>query len=121
MITNDRNKIKDMMLQFNLKQLIQEATHFTEHSSSLIDLILVCNERNILISGVVDPFIPDQIRYHCPTIVVLKFVRPSLKTYTRKIWYYARAECDQYREILGRHDLEIKIRNKKILILVLTF
>ena len=69
MLTNDRNKIKDMMLQFNLKLLIQEATHYTEHSASLIDLILVRNESNILVSGVVDPFIPDQIRYHCPTIV----------------------------------------------------
>lgn len=114
MLTNDRNKIKDMMLQFNLKQLIQEATHYTEHSSSLIDLILVRNESNILTSGVVDPFIPDQIRYHCPTIVLLKFVRPSLRTYKRKIWYYARADFDQYREILGTHDLEMQIRNKDI-------
>ncbi|MEW8547098.1 MAG: endonuclease/exonuclease/phosphatase family protein, partial [Candidatus Thiodiazotropha sp.] len=78
MLTNDGNKIKDMTLQFNLKQLIQEATHFTEHSASLIDLILVSNESNILKSGVADPFIPDQLRYHCPTIVLLKFVRPSL-------------------------------------------
>ena len=84
------------MLQFNLKQLIQEATHYTEHSVSLIDLILVGSESNILASGVADPFIPDQIRYHCPTIVLLKFVRPSLKSYKRKIWYYARADFDQY-------------------------
>ena len=84
------------MLQFNLKQLIHEATHYTEHSVSLIDLILVGSESNILASGVADPFIPDQIRYHCPTIVLLKFVRPSLKSYKRKIWYYARADFDQY-------------------------
>ena len=82
MLTKDRNKIKDMMLQFYLRQLIQEATHYmyTEHSSSLTDLILVCNESNILTGGVVDPFIPDQIRYHRPSIVLLKFIRPFLKT-----------------------------------------
>ena len=66
MLTNDRNKIRDMMLQFNLKQLIQWATHYTENPASLIDLILVRDESNILASGVADPFIPDQIRYYCP-------------------------------------------------------
>ena len=55
--------MKDLIQNYNLKQLIQEDTHFTENSSSLLDLILVRNSSNILTSGVVDSFIPDQIRF----------------------------------------------------------
>ena len=40
MMTNDNNKIRDTctMLHYNLSQVIKDATHFTENSSSLIDL-----------------------------------------------------------------------------------
>ena len=35
------NKMTDLIQEYNLTQLINEPTHFTENSSSLIDLILV--------------------------------------------------------------------------------
>ena len=72
--------MKDLMQLYELKQLIKEATHYTEHSASLIDLIMVRNESNILTSGVADPFISDQVRYHCPMVVLLKFTRPTLRS-----------------------------------------
>ena len=76
MHSNNNNKMKDLIQNYNLKQLIQEDTYFTENSSSLLDLILVLNSSNILTSGVVDYFIPDQIRFHCPILVILKFLHP---------------------------------------------
>ena len=103
MLSNENNRVKDLMQLYRLKQLIKEATHYTEHSASLIDLIMVRNESNILTSGVADPFISDQIRYHCPTLVLLKFTRPTLTSYKRKIWNYARADFDKFREILREH------------------
>ena len=66
MRTNGNNKIKDSIQNYNLEQLINEDTHLTENSSFLIDLILVRYSSNILMSGVADLFIPDQIRFHCP-------------------------------------------------------
>ena len=59
------------MPEFNLTQLISEPTHFTKDSSSKLDLILVPNKANVLFSRVIDPFTPEQVRYHCPTIVLL--------------------------------------------------
>ena len=59
MHSNNSNKMKDLIQNYNLKQLIQEDTHFTENSSSLLDLILVRNSSNILTSGVVDSFTSD--------------------------------------------------------------
>ena len=60
----NNNKIKELMQEYNMKQLISGPTNFTEHSSTLIDLMLVRNNNNILTSGVIDTFIPNQIRYH---------------------------------------------------------
>ncbi|MCG7875097.1 MAG: endonuclease/exonuclease/phosphatase family protein, partial [Candidatus Thiodiazotropha endolucinida] len=58
MSQNNSNKMTELMLEYNLTQLISEPTHFTESSSSLLDLILVRNCSNILLSGVADPFYP---------------------------------------------------------------
>ena len=41
MHSNNNNKIKHLIQNYSLKQLIQEDTRFTENSSSLLDLILV--------------------------------------------------------------------------------
>ena len=79
MHSNNNNKMKDLIQNYNLKQLIQEDTHFTENSSSLLDLILVRNSSNILTSGVVDSFFRDQIRFHCPILVILNFYTHQLR------------------------------------------
>ena len=76
MAQNAPNKMSELVLEYNLTQLISEPTHITETSSSILDLILVRNKNNVLLSGVADPFIPNQITYHSPVIVLLKFTHP---------------------------------------------
>ena len=56
MSQNNSNKMTELMLEYNLTQLVSDPTHYTESSSSLIDLILVRNCSYILFSGVADPF-----------------------------------------------------------------
>ena len=75
---NGNKKMTDVTQQYNLKQLIQEPTNFTENSSSLIDLFLVRTPSNVLMSGVINNFIPDQTRYHCPIILLMIFIRQEL-------------------------------------------
>ena len=70
---NANNKMTEITPELNLTQLISEPTHFTEDSSSILDLILVRNKTNVLFNGVIDSFTPEQVHYHCPTIVLLKF------------------------------------------------
>ena len=60
-------------------------------------------------SGVIDTFIPDQIRYHCPVIVMLNFLRPENKTYKRKVGNYKMADFNGYREILSDYSFEEKV------------
>ena len=56
--------------------MITEQTHFTERASSLIDIILVSNPSSCILSAVGDPFLNQEIRFHCPVFIVFKFLKP---------------------------------------------
>ena len=92
--------VQELSRAYNLKQLINEATHFTESSSSLIDVILVDKTTHILASEVCDPFIPNSVRFHCPVVVFLKILKPRLKCYKRKVWSYDQGHYFNYRQLL---------------------
>ena len=49
---NTPNKMHDLALSYNLTQLIDDPTHYTEHSSSLIDLILVNKPDLLMLIGI---------------------------------------------------------------------
>ena len=49
-------KIQSQSEQFSLPQCISKPTHFTEHSSSLIDILLLTKPNHLILSGVGDPF-----------------------------------------------------------------
>ena len=66
-------------MQISLNQSISQPTHFTEHSSSLIDIILVSNKENLILFGVADPFLNQDVRFHCPVYGVPKFSKPKSK------------------------------------------
>ena len=68
--------------------MINDPTHFTETSSSLIDIMLVSNPVNILFSGVRDPFLNLDIRYHCPVFGVFKCSKNHSTVFKRQIWKY---------------------------------
>ena len=87
---NSSRKVRDLCQQFNFKQIINEPTHFTENSSSLIDLILTSNRNTILLSGIGEPFLEQNIRYHCPVFCVLTFSKPLAPLYKRRVFIYDR-------------------------------
>ena len=93
---NSYRKIYDLCQQFNLEQLINEPTHFTENSSSMIDLILTANRNSIILSGVGEPFLEQNIRYHCPVYCVLNFVKPVSPIYQRKIYLFDRGDYQSF-------------------------
>ena len=79
-IPSSSTKMKNLIYSYNYDQLIDEPTHYTENSSSVIDLILVSKSENVIFSNVTSPFIPKLIRYHCPTVLYLKYRQPVGKT-----------------------------------------
>ena len=110
MLQDNNNKMKELIQVYSMKQLISDPKRFTENSSSLIDLILVRNSPNILTSGVADTFIPGLTRYHCPIIVLMKFLRPQNKAFKRRIWNYNLADFDKYCHVLTNSNLEEKLQ-----------
>lgn len=108
------NRINILSLSYNLTQLIDEPTHFTEHSSSLIDLALVTRPENVLYSGVISPFIPDVVRFHCPIILTLKFRKPAISSFKRHIWLYDQGNYDLYRDKLNQINWELSFFSNDI-------
>ena len=112
-ISKPQNKISELIHEFNLTQLVTEPTHYTETSTSTIDLILVRNNNNVLCSGVADSFIPEQVRYHCPTIVILKFLRAYIPSYKRRIWNFQLADYEKYKRLLNESNILEKIESER--------
>ena len=101
---NLSNKMHILCNSYNYHQLIDEPTNYTEHSSTIIDLLLVSKPENVIYSGVSSPFIPDLIRYHCPTVLVLKYRKLIQKSFKRNIWLYERGDYIKYRNALSNID-----------------
>ncbi|MCG7879453.1 MAG: reverse transcriptase domain-containing protein [Candidatus Thiodiazotropha taylori] len=90
-------KIESICSQFSLYQSINEPTHFTEHSSSIIDLLFSSNRESLIVSGAGEPFLQQNIRYHCPIYAIIKFSKPKHKSFVRHIWYYDRGDYNELR------------------------
>ncbi|KAH3772702.1 hypothetical protein DPMN_174045 [Dreissena polymorpha] len=88
------------MDSYNTEQLITTPTQFTEHSSSLIDPVFMKNPSQLLSSYVTDPFVPNIIRFRCPVVVVLNFVKPKPSTYRRRFWLYNEGYNTQFKNNL---------------------
>ena len=52
---NHRNKMSSLLTQYSFQQLITEPTYMTEHSSSLLDLVMVNNPTSALYTEVGPP------------------------------------------------------------------
>ena len=90
--TTTYRKVLDICQHYNLTQLISEPTHFTENSSSIIDLFFMSREDSVLLSGVGEPILDLNIRYHCPIYCVLNLNKHKSTTFTRHIWLYDRGD-----------------------------
>ena len=50
--------------------------------------MLVTNPNNVLHSGVGEPFLHQDVRYHCPVFSVFKFTKPHPVSIKRRMWKY---------------------------------
>ncbi len=89
-------RVNSITQQFNLRQVITDSTHFTETSSSIIDLLFVSHPSMLIASGVADPFLNHEHRYHCPIYALFKFVKLKNKTFSRDIWLYEQGNYETF-------------------------
>jgi hypothetical protein len=98
------NKMSNIFVKYNMIQFINEPTHFTENSSSCIDLISSIDPNVIDLIHVGQPFLSVNVRYHCPIYGILKVPKTLHTCIKRRIWLYDRGNYYQYREKLQRVD-----------------
>ena len=95
---NSARKVETLCTQISFFQTFDQPTHFTENSSSPIDILLVTNKNHLLSSGVSDPFLDQPVRYHCPIFGIFKFSKHRCKSFTRHIWNYDQGDYNRMRE-----------------------
>ena len=67
-------------------------------------MLLVSNKDYLILSGVGDPFLNQEIRYHCPIYGIFKFSKPKVQTFMRHIWSYEQGDYDLLREKASTFD-----------------
>ena len=97
-------KINELCQQFNLQQLITVPTHHTENSESIIDLFLVSNKKRVVLSGVGEPFLDQNIRYHCPIYCVYNFDKIISPAFKRHIYLYHQGDYQTLSTELNQTD-----------------
>ena len=98
---NNRNKISSLLTQYSFQQLITEPTYMTEHSSSLLDLVMVNNATSVLYTEVATPLLLNQVRYHLPITAVLNHSTIVNASFKRKIFLYDKGDYESYRNLLS--------------------
>ena len=61
---------------------------------------------HLLLSGVGDPFLNQDLWYHCPIYGIFKFSKPKFKTFSRHVWYYERGNFNFLRDKASLFDWE---------------
>ena len=97
--------------QFSVTQMIVEPTHFTEHSSSIIDLIFTSNKNSILLRGVGEPFLDQNVRHHCPVYFVLNFHKNVAPAFYRHIMLFDRGDYQSLSRDIRETDWESLMSN----------
>ena len=105
------SKMTDIINDQGMSQLISECTHFTESSSTLLDLLIVNNTDIVEFSGVGENILPNTVRYHCPIFCVLKVPKSHTRTYKRKIWTFSKTDFQDYQTNLKNQDWDALISN----------
>ena len=86
-VLNERTarKIETICIQYTFPG---QPTNFTEHSATLIDILLVNDKQLLILSGVDDPFLNQEFRYHCSLYGFFNFSKTKIDSFTRRIWTY---------------------------------
>ena len=67
--------------------------------------------KDVLLSGVGEPFLEQNIRYHCPIYCVLKFDKPKLKPFSRHIWLFDRGNYESLSQEISNTNWDMLKNN----------
>ena len=96
-------KVESLCNEYNMTQCIDELTHCTESSISIIDLLFVTNKTSVLTTGV-EPRLGLTMRYHCLVFGVFNFLKPKFKNIKRTIRKYDQGDYNELRNSLTNYN-----------------
>ena len=105
-------KISNISTNYNLHQLILEPTSITENSATLIDLLITNNPHIIIYSGVCEPFLDVNIRYHRPIVALLHSEKRTNLNLKRKIWLYDQGDYPKLRDKISSMPWDLIFENQ---------
>ena len=100
--TSEGILVKNITVQFGLYQIINEATHILENSSSYFDLIFT-SQRNLSVKSGTQPLLHPNCHHQ---IIYAKFNLEVLyrPPYSRKVWHYQDSNVDLIRQFINEFD-----------------
>lgn len=101
---SNSNRLQDIFRLYGMSQCLTEPTHFTEHSSSLLDIIAISSPNILAKSSVGENFLGQYSRYHCPIYGLLSKPLSSSTCFRRDIWLFNHGNYHEYRERLNSID-----------------
>ena len=69
--------------------------------------VLTPNSNYVFLTGVGDPFLEHNIRYHCPKFCLLKFDNNVRSTFSRHIWLYDRCHFNSFCDEIQQTDWHV--------------
>jgi hypothetical protein len=104
-------QIKNICLQNNLVQIINNPTFYCETSSSLLDLVMINDLDIVIYSEIGENILDNSIRFHYPISGIINVEKCNNKTFKRKVWQYHRSNYELYTDILRNTDWDYLIDN----------
>lgn len=95
------SKLKNIISQNGLYQVVSDHTFFCETNPSLLDPLIVNNKDFLMYHEVGENILEATVRYHCPIHGILNVKKPKNKIFKRRVWLFDRGNYEQYREDLG--------------------
>ena len=99
----------DILIRYNLQNVISDPTRITVNSQTLIDPIFMSNELKLIESGVLE--IDEQISDHRATHISVELNYVFESSYQRQIWLYKNADFEKLNELLLTCNWEELITN----------
>ena len=96
-------KLRNLCLLQNMLFLVEEPTHITTHSATVLDQILTNAPVFIEQVNVSDPISTSD---HCTISAKLKFELPKETPYERHIWQYDKADFDGFRKAITETNFD---------------
>jgi hypothetical protein len=104
LFTSHNNKLIDTMNLFNFTNVIEKPTRVTEHSTTLLDPIIISDSIHYSFSDVLK--VPSDISDHDASIIFIECPKfqTTCRSFHREVWLYERTDNEKFASKLDTVD-----------------